>query len=282
MRIKQYFSFLFAFFLIGGLIAQVDLVSPKDFASMMKSDENLVILDASKASSYHTNHVKGAVHIDHNKLNREGDVKGLLLPPAELASFFGNLGVGNNSKVVIYDEGSQKYSSRVYWALKYLGKENVFVLHKELENWRPARIMLTAAPASPEPAVLAPKVNQEVFASIDEVTSKKDLDSYVLVDVRTADEFNGVKNSDGHIPGAINLNYEDLLTDTGAFKSKDELKKIAMDHGLTNDKGIIFYCKTSIRATVAFVAFKEVLGYTNVKVFDGAYNEWVASHSVVQ
>ena len=282
MKIKQYFSFLFAFFLIGGLAAQVDLISAKDFAAMMKSEKDLVILDASKASTYATNHVKGAIHIDHNSLYREGDVKGVIKPPAELAEIFGSLGVGDHSKVVVYDEGSQKYSTRVYWILKYLGKENVSILHKDLAEWRPARIMLTAAVPTPEPAALTPKVNDEVYASLDEVETDKDLSGYVLVDVRTPDEYNGVKNSEGHIPGAINLNYEDLLTDTGAFKPKEELEKIAREHGLTSDRGIIFYCKTSVRAAVAFVAFRDMLGYPNVQVYDGAYNEWVAKHSVVQ
>ncbi len=282
MKIKQYFSFLFAFFLIGGLAAQMDLITPKDFSAMMKSDKDMVILDASKASTYSTNHVKGAVHVDHNSLYRDGDVKGLIKPPAELAEIFGSMGVGDDNKVVVYDEGSQKYSSRVYWILKYIGKDNVYILHKDLATWRPARIMLTAEVPKPKSAVFTPKVNEEVFASLDEVMSKKDLQDYALVDVRTADEYSGVKSSEGHIPGAINLNYEDLLTDTGAFKSKAELEKIAQENGLTNDKGIIFYCKTSVRATVAFVAFRDILGYTNVKVFDGAYNEWVANHSVVQ
>lgn len=282
MRINRYLSSILAFFLLGGLVAQVDLVSPRDFKAMMKSESDLVILDASKAKSYASSHIKHAVHLDHNDLYTDGDVKGLIRPPADLAEIFGNLGVGDQTKVVVYDDGSQKYSSRVYWILKYLGKEEVYVLHKDLDQWRSARLMLTGEAPSPDPATLTPKVDDAVFASLNEVTSKKDLPDYVLVDVRTADEYNGVEKSDGHIPGAINLNYEDLLTDTGAFRPKDELQKIAVDHGLTNDKGIIFYCKTSVRATVAYLAFKNVLGYDNVKVFDGAYNEWVANHAVVQ
>ena len=105
----------------------------------------------------------------------------------------------------------------------------------------------------------------------------------MVVDARTADEFAGNhKKSEGHIPGALNLNYEDLLTSTGTFKSSEELQTIADGLGLTRDKELIFYCQTSIRAGVHYYAFKKILGYENVKVYDGAYNEWFAKKEVVQ
>ena len=104
----------------------------------------------------------------------------------------------------------------------------------------------------------------------------------VIVDCRTADEFNGLKKSEGHIPGAININYEELLTDTGAFKDIEALKTIAEKYGVTPDKELILYCRTSVRAAPAFIAFKNILGYENVRVYDGAYLEWVASHPVIQ
>jgi thiosulfate/3-mercaptopyruvate sulfurtransferase len=282
MKINKIFAILISLFWVGILAAQMDIITPKEFSALVKSDPDIVILDVSKAKTYASSHVKNAVSVDHNDLYKDGPVKGLIKSPEALADYFGKLGVGDQSKVVVYDEGSQKYSSRVYWILKYLGKEDVTVLHKDLAKWRSARILLTASSTKLDPQVLTPRVNSSVFATTKEVAAKKDNPNFMLVDVRTADEFNGIDKSDGHIPGAINLNYEDLLTDNGAFKSASELQKIADTYGLTNDKEIVFYCKTSIRATVSFIAFKNILGCKNVKVYDGAYNEWAASHSIVQ
>jgi thiosulfate/3-mercaptopyruvate sulfurtransferase len=282
MKFNKVFAFLITFLWISVLAAQMDIVTPKEFSALVKSDPDIVILDASKAKTYSGSHIKNAVSIDHNDLYKENGVVGVIKSPEALVDYFGKLGVGDKSKVIVYDEGSQKYSSRVYWILKYLGKEDVSVLHKDLNQWRAARILLTSTPTNLDAAVLTAKVDPSVFATMDEVASKKGNSNFVLVDVRTADEYKGVEKSDGHIPGAINLNYEDLLTDTGAFKSSEELQKIADVHGLSNDMEIVFYCKTSIRAAVAFIAFKNILGCKNVKVYDGAYNEWIANHSVVQ
>ena len=82
----------------------------------------------------------------------------------------------------------------------------------------------------------------------------------------------------GHIPGAVNINYETLLDAKGVYKSKDELKTIFESKGVTPEKTAILYCETGVRASTLFLALKE-LGYPNVKVYDGAYIEWQAASS---
>ena len=105
----------------------------------------------------------------------------------------------------------------------------------------------------------------------------------VVVDVRTPAEYTGAAQySDGHLAGAVNINFTDMLTDDGAFKDATELEAIAAANGITPDKEVILYCRTSVRAAVSFAAFKEVLGYENVKVYDGAYAEWSTDNPVVR
>ena len=271
-------------FLLAGftLQAQVDLINAKDFMDLTKKCDNLVIVDANKPKNYEVNHIKGAINIDHNDLYRDGDIKGLIKSPEELAAFFGEKGINEDSRVVVYDDGSQKYSSRLYWILKYIGAKKVEILHKDMDDFRTARVPLTAVPGKYAVTTFTPNVDIDYIINLKDVQDRKDLPGVVLIDCREADEFNGLKNSEGHIPGAVNLNYEDLLTETGAFKNKVELMAIAEKYGITADTEVILYCRTSVRATVEFVASRNILGFKNVKVYDGAYLEWVANQPVVQ
>ena len=276
------FLFLFSTAVNAQFNAQLDLTNAKECMERQKSGVQVVMIDANKPKNYQANHIKGAINIDHNELYQDGDIKGLIKSPEELAAYFGAKGISETSEVVIYDDGSQKYSTRIYWILKYIGAQHVKILHKDVEQCRAARVTMTAEATTLKPVTFTPVAHPEFFATIDEVKAGMDKPEFKLIDCRAADEFNGVKDSEGHIPGAINLNYEDLLTETGAFKSAEELKTIADKNGITPDKELILYCKTSVRAAVAFVAFRNILGYEKVKVYDGAYNEWIATNPVVQ
>lgn len=276
---------LISLFLISSLVvnAQVEYIAAKDLKAFMKENPEAVLVDANKTKNYNVNHVKGAIHINHMNLYKEGDVKGLIKSPEDLAAFFGAKGISETTPVVIYDDGSQKYNTRIYWILKYIGAQNVKLMHKDLDEWRAARIPLTAAPSKKKAVTFTPTVDESILATIDDVKEGlANKPNFVLVDCRTADEYAGISKSEGHIPGAININYEDLLTETGAFKSKEELKAIGEKHGITADTDAVFYCKTSVRAASEFVAFKEILGYKNIRVYDGAYNEWKVENPLEQ
>ena len=258
--------------------AQGDIVSAADFMKLVKSDKSLVIIDASKAESYQKVHVKNAVNIPHATLYQESEVEGLIVEPAELANIFGAKGISEKNTIVIYDGGSQKYSSRVYWILKYLGAPNVKILHKDMDQWKKSRVPVTKMPTKVTSATFTPNVNKSIITDMAYVKSGK----ATIIDVRDDDEYNGTAdNSDGHIPKAIHLNYKDLLDDSEAFLSKDEMEKVVAKYGLTPNTPIAAYCRTSVRAGVLYAALVNVLGYTNVKVYDGAYSEWVATGNEV-
>ncbi len=285
MKILKVFVSMLAFLLIAGfnIQAQGDIISADEFMKLTKADKTVVVVDANKSSNYDANHIKGAINIYHNDLYKEGDIAGLIKSPEELAVIFGEKGISETTTVVIYDDGSQKYSSRIYWILKYLGAENVKLLHKDMDAWRKARIPLTAQATTLETVTFTPDTGkEELMAGMHCIKKHQNDPRVVIVDNRTPDEYNGISKSEGHLPGAININHEDLLTETGAFKSAEELQAIAEANGITPDKEVIFYCRTSVRAGVAFAAFRNILGYKDVKVYDGAYLEWAASNPVVQ
>lgn len=268
-------TFTIALLFSGTILAQEVVVSADDFKSASKG---AIIVDAA-VGEYATMHVQDAIHIPHTELYKEPIADGMIKEPAALAKYFGEKGITPDAKVIIYDDGSQKYNSRVYWVLKYLGATDVHLLHKDMNDWRKARIRLTRSPKSLGSKTFTPDLQKNLLATSGEVMSAIDDANTVIVDSRTAGEYAGKeKESKGHIKSAVNINYEDMLDDKGAFLSKDQIISNAKAKGVTADKNIILYCKTSIRAATNFVALKEIAGFDNVKVYDGAYLEWLKKH----
>ena len=264
-------------FITQVLTAQV-LISAKDFTAEKKKDKTMVVIDANTADNYAKSHVMGAVNIPHKEMYKDGEIEGLILSPQDLAAFLGEKGISNTSNIVIYDDGSNKYSCRVYWILDYLGAENLRILHKDMDKWKAARLPLTRNKTAVKAATFTPAINGAIMATAADV--KGCSGNCVVVDSRHVSEYDGTSEkpvSAGHIKGAINVEYKEFVDVKGAFKSKDQLTALAEKNGITADKTIILYCATSVRSGIVFVALKEILGYPNVKVYDGAYNEWKAA-----
>ncbi|NQU32738.1 MAG: sulfurtransferase [Bacteroidetes bacterium] len=257
----------------SGLMAQGDIISAAEFMTMLKTDKNMIVVDASKADSYTKTHIKDAVNIPHKSLYNETEVEGLIEDPAKLAAIFGSKGVSETKTIVVYDGGSQKYSSRVYWILKYLGAPNVKILQKDMDQWRKSRVPITKMPTKITKATFTPKVNNAIYADLAYVKSGK----ATIIDARTTEEFDGTSDkSDGHIPGAINIGYKEVLNATEGFKNKAEIENFVAQYKLSADKPIVVYCNTGVIAAVIYVALTNIVDWKNVKVYDGAYKEWEA------
>jgi thiosulfate/3-mercaptopyruvate sulfurtransferase len=258
--------------------AQVTITA-KDFASELKSNKSLVVIDVMAADVYAKQHVAGAINIPHKNLYKEGAIEGQLKSPEELAAIFGKKGVSNTSKIIVYDDGSQKYNSRVWWILKYIGAENVQLLHKNMTAWEQARIPLTNTATTLKPAVFTLNVNTAMNIQIPDVKALKLNPNAVLLDAREKDEYEGAdkdQRSKGHLPGAIWMNYKEVLNADGSFKTKDEVIAAAAKHGAIADKEVVVYCQTGIKASTVYVALKEIAGFSNVKLYAGAYAEWAS------
>lgn len=256
------------------VMAQGDIITADDFMKLIKSDNNVVVIDASKEKDYTLTHIKDAVSVPYKSLEDDGEIEGLIKTPAELATILGNAGVSEKNTIIVYDGGTQKYSSRLYWILKYMGAPNVKILQKDMNDWRKVRVPITKMPTKRAAAVFTPKVNNAIIADMAYVKSGKAL----IIDARTAEEFSGASDkSKGHIPAAININYKEVLTSTDAFKSKAELEAVISQFKLSPAQPIVIYCNSGIIAAVIYVALTNEMGWTNVKVYDGAYKEWDAS-----
>ena len=265
--------------------AQGPVISAKEFAVQLKENKDLVVIDVNAADVYAKQHIQGAINLPHKTLYKTGPIEGQIKSGEELSVIFGKKGVSNASKIVIYDEGSNRYNSRVWWILKSIGAIDVSILHFNMDQFAAARIPLTTTPSTKKAVTFEVTAHPEMVYTMAEL--QKTTDGLVLLDGREKDEYEGndeAKRSKGHLPGAVWMNYKEVLSPTGAFKSKDEIIATAAKFGATPEKQIVVYCQTGIKAAVLYVALKEIAGFENVKYYAGAYAEWasVSQNKIIQ
>lgn len=263
------------------------MIQAKDFAAELKTNKNMVVIDVQAADVYAKQHIQGAINIPHKSLYKPGNIEGQFKDVTELADIFGKKGVSNTSRIVLYDDGSQKYNSRVWWVLKYMGANDVVLLHKEMSQMEAARIPMTTAAVTLKPVIFTTTLDQSMNTDMAAVKALAVNPNAQLLDAREIDEYNGVdkdKKSKGHLPGAVFMNYKEVLTPAGAYKTKNEILATAAKFGAIPDKEIVVYCQTGIKAAVLYFALKEVAGFPNVKLYAGAYAEWasVAENPIVK
>jgi len=278
MKQNKLFLLAIVLFVASALSAQ-DLISANELAKISKNND-IVVVWAGAQDGYKV-HITGSVSIPHSSLCTNEPVRNVIQSPEAMAKILGSEGVSSDKTIVVYDEGSGKYAGRMYWMLKYLGAPNVKMLNGNMKAWKASRKPITGAPSKVAATTFTPKVDANQLATMDEVKKAVGNSSYVMVDARTPEEHAGTADTQlrpGHIPGAVNVNYETVLDAKGLLKSNDELKSMFESKGVTKDKTVIAYCETSVRAGIIYLALKG-LGYPNVKVYDGAYLEWQSTSS---
>lgn len=259
-------------------VAFAGIVTAKELKTLAKSGD-VIIVSARQASDYSSKHIAGAINIDHKSLYKAEGVSSMLKSADEIAKIFGEKGISADSKIVIYDTGSNKAAGRLYWIFKYMGAADVNILDGHLKGWGKIRGKVTKNATKIIPTTFNASPNASILVDLSYVKANKDEANIVLLDVRSADEFAGTDTDKnikryGHIPGAINLEFKAVVNENGTIKSKEEIASAMNDAGITGDKEVILYCASSVRAGIVFMALKDILGYGNVKVYDGAYYEW--------
>lgn len=278
MKISK-ITLLGLFLILATAISAQDVISVADLAKISKNSD-VVIISAGADDSYKV-HITGALNIPHTVLNNNEPIRNVIKPADEMAKILGEKGVSADKTIVVYDEGSGKYAGRMYWMLKYLGAPNVKMLNGNMTAWKAGRKPITGAATTAPATTFKANVNAAELAKMADVKSAMGNSAFVLVDARTPEEFAGTADTElrkGHIPGAVNINYETVLDSKGLLKPNAELKTLFESKGVTADKTAIVYCETSVRAGVVYLALKG-LGYSKVKVYDGAYLEWQATSS---
>jgi thiosulfate/3-mercaptopyruvate sulfurtransferase len=207
-----------------------------------------------------------------------------ILTKPDFEELLGSHGISTDSTVVLYGDNSNWFAAYTYWQFKYWGHDDVRLLNGGRDYW-----MENGYPTTNEvPSFSA--VTYDARGPFDGLRAyredvKKAIDRGIpLVDVRSPEEFKGeilappglqeTAQRGGHIPGAKNISWADTVQPDGRFKSADDLRELYEAQGVTNDQEVIAYCRIGERSSIAWFALHELLGYDDVKNYDGSWTEW--------
>lgn len=232
--------------------------------------------------SYEKGHIPGAFHFDLKEQLASTAVKhGGRHPLPNLNQFQKELekvGIDHSSIVVTYDDGGGMYASRLWWLLKYVGHEKVYVLNEGFDGWLAAKYPTTKEILKAIPTKYEINIQEDMLASVNDVKDivQNDNEHTVLIDSRAHERYLGeVEPLDkvaGHIPGAINKMWGEGL-ENGAFKSSKEQEERFSE--LDKDEPVVVYCGSGVSATPNYIALK-MAGFTDVKLYAGSYSDWVS------
>lgn len=208
----------------------------------------------------------------------KGPVEFDLLSPEQFCAAMGKLGVGDDSRVVLYDANYMGWAARVWWMLHWVGFDNAAILDGGLSAWTSTGNELSLEPVTRAVNTLTPNPRPELIADHDEVLASINDETVILIDTLPEPFYRGemsIYPRPGHITGALNIDGLSLLDKKGYLLSQDEL---AAMHRFDRNARIISYCGGGIVAsTDAFVLTR--LGYNNVAVYMASLEEWTTDPS---
>jgi thiosulfate/3-mercaptopyruvate sulfurtransferase len=231
-----------------------------------------------KRAEYDTGHVPGAVFVDWT---RDIDpVPAQIARPQAFAARMGELGVGDATPVVVYDDYNHAFAGRLAWALRYYGHEDVRVLDGGWSRWIAEGLPVSTEVARPVAARFTPRTREPLRRTADQVERALEDPEVLLIDARPAEQYAGAVSAaarSGHIPGARNVPYSGLVDpSTGRFRPASELARAFAEAGVDVQRlprEVVVYCNGGVTCTVPLNALR-MLGRDDVAVFDGSWNEW--------
>ena len=236
-------------------------------------------------SAYDTGHIKGAIGLDWRKDLQARPVRDLL-PKDQLEKLLSSKGISAEDAVLVYGDNNNWFAAWFVWNLKYYGHKDARLINGGRKKWQDEGSELVTDAPSVKPATYrAGQPNQAIRALRDEVLAELGKAGSVLVDVRSPKEYSGEllapenlpqegAQRGGHIPGAANIPWGQAVGEDGTFKPVDELRALYEGKGVTPDKAVIAYCRIGERSSHTWFVLNYLLGYPNVRNYDGSWTEW--------
>ena len=242
-------------------------------------------VDYDPISNYNQAHIPRAVLFDWKK-DINDPIKRDILGQQQLEDLLSRNGVSNDTTLVLYGDFNNWFAAFAFWVFKYYGVKDVRIMNGGRKKWIEEDKSLTKNTQNfVRTSFKANDPDESIRVYFDEVRDTVGNDKTALVDVRSPREFNGEvlappeypteqAQRGGHIPGAVNVPWDQAMREDGTFKTVVELENLYKNKGITPDKEIITYCRIGERSSMTWFVLKYLLGYPNVKNYDGSWVEW--------
>lgn len=273
--------------------ANPDVLVSTDWVADHKDDDGVVIAESDEdILLYDVGHIPGAIRIDWTTELQDQTIRDFV-DEAGFNRLMGEKGITPDTTVVFYGDKNNWWAAYAYWFFRYMGHDNVKIMDGGRAKWEAeGREMTREAPQITPTTYSGAKRRPEFRAFLPEVMQhigynglEKIRDGKPLVDVRSPGEFSGEVTHmpeypqegvlrGGHIPGAANIPWAQAVQEDGTFKPADELRQLYEGKGIKPDEEVVVYCRIGERSSHTWFVLHELLGYPNVKNYDGSWTEW--------
>ena len=255
-----------------------------DSIRVVDATHHLPISERDAAEEFEFRHIPGSVFFDIEEVSEHHTELPHMIPPPEyFAKKVGELGIGNDHKVVLYDSaGGYLAAARVWWMFRLYGHDNVCILDGGLAQWGKKKKPLEHGDVRPTPATfVAKEFRENMVRDKDQVLANIHSGEELMVDARNEKRFRGedweprpTKHL-GHVPGAINLPFPELMIPRKdyLYRTADEIAAAFASAGIDFSKTVVSSCGSGLTAAVISFA-AHLLGHENAAVYDGSWAEW--------
>jgi len=257
-----------------------------DWVAQNLSAPNLRLVEVDvDTTAYDQGHIPGAVGWNW-QTQLQDNIRRDLIDKSTLEKLLGASGISNDTAILLYGDNNNWFAAYALWQLKYYGHRDVRLINGGRKKWLEEKRSLTKETVNVKPTTYRVSGTDESLRAY-----KEEVFSIVegrkpgqLVDVRSVDEFTGkiiappgmseTAQRAGHVPGAANIPWAQASNEDGTFKSFDDLKKLYESKGITGKDEVIAYCRIGERSSHTWFVLKYLLGYGNVRNYDGSWTEW--------
>jgi thiosulfate/3-mercaptopyruvate sulfurtransferase len=232
-------------------------------------------------SEYLAEHIPGAIFFDLDaSSNNQNPLPHMLPAEQAFAARVESLGINDGDDLVVYDgSGNNLSAARVWWMFRVFGHSRVAVLDGGLGKWRREQRPLEAGPVTLPPGRFRARLEGERVRDLADLRSNIDSRRELVVDLRPAGRYAGIQPEPrpgirgGHIPGSKNLPFTELVASDGTILPVEQLRRHLHQRGVELSQPIIATCGSGTSACALVLAL-DLLGFSDVAVYDGAWTEW--------
>ncbi|MGH7502246.1 MAG: sulfurtransferase [Longimicrobiales bacterium] len=263
--------------------AHPDVLVSTDWVAGHLGDPNVRVAEVDvDTASYQQGHVPGAIGWNWTTELCDTKIRDIVSKD-QLEALMRRSGISNDTTIVLYGDNNNWFAAWAFWQLKVYGHAKVRIMNGGRKKWlEEGRELSTDVPSFGPSSYTAKAPDASIRAFLPEV--QQSLGKVSLVDVRSPAEFTGeilappglmeTCQRGGHIPGAANIPWGKACNEDGTFKSRGDLKSLYEGAGVTADRPVIAYCRIGERSSHSWFVLKYLLGYDNVKNYDGSWTEW--------